>query len=148
MAAAAPPPSAPPPEEIQTELEAIALADDKPFERHFGQDHDDHLDGTTMDSDILVEGEELTETLDVTKKMEKEIMHNFFELLTTICNTQTVKLGPHRMEQLYLATPEVMALQEELLVRPYTENMTRIVTTLNALCAKSRDRVGQGFMRL
>ena len=122
MATAAPPPTAPPPGEIQTELEAIAFADDKPFERYCGQDHDDDLDGTTMNSDILVEGDELTESLHVTEKMEKEMIHNCFELLTVICNVQTVKLGPHGMDQMYLATPKVVALQEELLNRPFTPN--------------------------
>ena len=149
MATAAPPPAVPPPEDdAKTELEVLAFADDKTFDRYQGQDHDNDLDGFTMDSDILVEGDELTESLHVTKKMEKEMIHNCFELLTVICNVQTVKLGPHGMDQMYLATLEVMKLQQELLNRPYTPNTTRIVATLNALCDKWRGRVGQGFIRL
>ena len=149
MATAPPPPAAPPPEDdAKTELELLAFADDKPFDRCNGQDHDNDQDGITMDSDILVEGEELTDTLVVTEKQEKEIIHNLFELLEMICNTQTVKLGPHGMDQLYLATAEVTKLQEELLHRPYTANTTRIVTALNALCNQWRGRTGQGFVRL
>ena len=144
-----PPPATPPPEDdAQTELEVLAFADDKAFDRYQGQDHDNDLDGFTMDSDILVEGEDLTTTLKIIEKMEKEIIHNCFELMAIICNTQTVKLGPHGMDQMYLATPEVMKLQEELLNRPYTPNTTRIVAALNALCDKWRGRVGQGFIRL
>ena len=48
MATAAPPPLAPPLGDEQTELEAVAFVDDKPFERHFGHDHDDDLDETTI----------------------------------------------------------------------------------------------------
>jgi hypothetical protein len=59
-----------------------------------------------------------------------------------------VKLGPHGMDQMYLATSEVMKLQQELLHRPYTANTKRIVSALNALCGKWRGRVGQGFIRL
>ena len=111
MATAAPPPAVPPPEDdAKTELEVLAFADDKTFDRYQGQDHDNDLDGFTMDSDILVEGDELTELLNVTEKMEKEMMHNCFELLTVIVQRQTVKLGPHGMDQMYLATPKVMKL--------------------------------------
>ena len=41
-----------------------------------------------------------------------------------------------------------MALHEELLQRPFSLNTNRILRTLNILCAKSRGRVGQGFIRL
>ena len=70
MATAAPPPSAPPPKDEQTELKALAFANDKPFERYSGHDHDDDLDETTMDTDILVEGDQMTETLKMTEQME------------------------------------------------------------------------------
>ena len=87
---------------------------------------------------MCMEGDLLSTTVVMIEKMEKELMNNCFDLLASICTTQTTKIGPSGVSQLYLASDGVLELVQGLQVQPNNEETSKITKVLNALCVKAR----------